>query len=96
VTDDDGIVRQRRHLHAAVAQVPPLDDEMPDGAFLVGWVLIAEFADPDGSRWFTARTGTDGGESELPPWGSKGYIAHALDEGLFDPEVIDGDGDGED
>lgn len=76
---------QRQVLHDAIAQVPSLDDEMPDTAFLVGWVLIAEFADPDGGRWFSTRSGTDGGETDVTAWAAKGYLEHARDEDMFDP-----------
>jgi hypothetical protein len=79
MNDTDGPGAQRTHLHDAIARLPPLDDEIPDGAFLVGWVLVAEFADPDGSRWFVRRRGTDGGERDLMPWTEKGYLHEALD-----------------
>lgn len=70
---------QRRHLHDAIAAVPKLDPELPDGAYLAGWVLMAEYVDPDGSRWWVTRRGTDGGEKDLMPWTEKGYLQHALD-----------------
>lgn len=79
---DDG---QRRHLHDAIAQLPELDGDLPDAAYLVGWVVLAEFADPDGSRWWCTRRGTDGGDCDLMPWTEKGYLRHALD-GWLDPE----------
>lgn len=86
---DEAVRQQRRTVHDAVAQIPVLDDEMPDGAFLIGWVLVAEFADPDGGRWFSSRSGTDGGESDVPAWTAKGYMAHAHDEGMFEAHPPD-------
>lgn len=81
MTDEpDPVTTQRQHLHNAITELPKMDPEIPDAAYLVGWVTIAEFADPDGSRWFCERRGTDGGERDLMPWQVKGYLSHARDD----------------
>jgi hypothetical protein len=75
----DEVVTQRRHLHEAIQELPKLDSELDDSAYLTGWVLVAEFAAPDGSRWFCSRRGTDGGDKDLMPWTEKGYIRELED-----------------
>lgn len=77
---DDSIAQQRLHLHRAIADIPKIDRDIPDNAYLIGWVLMAEFMDSNGARWFVSRRGTDGGESDLMPWEEKGYLVHLLDE----------------
>lgn len=77
--ESEYVVQQRQHLHGAIARLPSIDPALPANAYLAGWITIAEFVDPDGSRWFCTRTGTDGGDSDLMPWTEKGYLSHRLD-----------------
>lgn len=68
-------------LHAAIQEhACPLP-----GAFLTGWVLIAEWVDTDGKRWLSRRMADD-----TTPWAADGMF-HA---GLSD-DWADGDEDDE-
>lgn len=47
------------------------------GNRLVGYVLIAEFADDEDARWVT--TGAN-----VPPWTASGMVMHVLENNLLD------------
>lgn len=73
----DATVRQHEHLSAAIQGIVGLDPEITEGSFLVGYALVAEFADPDGTRWFCCRQG-DASGPRLYPWTEEGYLRHGL------------------
>jgi hypothetical protein len=54
------------------------DGPLPEGCMLRSFVVVAEFVDPDGSRWFSYRNG-DASGGGLMPWEQKGLLSHALD-----------------
>jgi len=63
-------------LHDAI-QVSQEDNGRLDSAVLVGWVVVAEWVGPDGTRTLTRMSGTPGGV--VPPeWQTRGYLHEAL------------------
>jgi hypothetical protein len=48
-----------------------------DSAVLVGWVVVAEWVGPDGTRTLTRMSGTPGG-AVPPEWQARGYLHEAL------------------
>lgn len=68
---------QHEHLSAALQAIVGLDPEISEGSFLVGYVVLAEYADPDGSRWFVSRQG-DAFGPELYPWAEEGYLRQGM------------------
>jgi hypothetical protein len=44
---------------------------------LVGWIVVAEWVGPDGSRSLTRMSGTPGG-AVPPEWQTRGYLHEAL------------------
>jgi hypothetical protein len=63
-------------LHDAI-QVSQEDNGRLDSAVLVGWVVVAEWVGPDGTRTLTRMSGTPGG-TVPPEWQSRGYLHEAL------------------
>jgi hypothetical protein len=76
---DESYQRQRHHLNEAISELPAMEDILPDEAYLTGWVMVAEFVDAKGGRWFCTRRGTDGGERDLMPWAEKGLLHELLE-----------------
>lgn len=89
----------RDHLHEAIQGTvglpSPSDDEgdeLPDGSMLMGWVTVAEWMSPEGSRWLSKIEGTSTGQRP-PAWHVQGYLHNALHDW---PDVGDDeDGDGQ-
>lgn len=67
----------RAHLHNAIQSSIALGEELPEGTALKGWVVIAEWVDPDGSNWLSQLNGGASGSS-LPTWQTDGYLHNAL------------------
>jgi hypothetical protein len=63
-------------LHDAI-QVSQEDNGRLDSAVLVGWVVVAEWVGPDGTRTLTRMSGTPGG-AVPPEWQTRGYLHEAL------------------
>ncbi|HKI23103.1 MAG TPA: hypothetical protein VKA24_06765 [Gaiellaceae bacterium] len=63
-------------LHDAI-QVSQEDNGRLDSAVLVGWVVVAEWVGPDGTRTLTRMSGTPGG-TVPPEWQTRGYLHEAL------------------
>lgn len=82
----------REHLHQSVQAVVSVDEGLPEGAMLLGWVTVAEWMAPSGERWLSC---VDGGVSpdrgQLPDWQRQGYLHNALhDHDSFgDPAELD-------
>ena len=76
----------RTHLHDAVQHTVSLDEDLPEGAMLMGWLTIAEWMAPDGNRWLSKIDGNTNSES-MPPWQAQGYLHNAL----FDAPSFDED-----
>ena len=68
---------EQANIHAAVQAQPP-----SEGALLVGWALVAEWARTDGKRSLTRTVSED-----ATPWQREGYL-HA---GLYGGGWGDGD-----
>jgi hypothetical protein len=63
-------------IHRAI-QSAIQDDNTTDGAFVVGWVLLVETANPDGSRSLSRMDrGADG--DRLTRWQRGGYLHDGL------------------
>lgn len=67
----------RKTLYDAVQGTIAIDDDMPEGAVLMGFVLVAEWMAPDGVRWLSA---IDSGPTDdaLPEWQRQGYLHSEL------------------
>lgn len=71
----------REHLHEQIQSTVALDEELPEGTTLKGWVLVAEWVAPDNGAWLTrlsGGTGTIGEDNGLPEWQEQGYLHNAL------------------
>lgn len=70
----------REHLHEQIQSTVALDEELPEGTMLKGWVLVAEWVAPDNGAWLTRLSGGPGlGEGNgLPEWQEQGYLHNAL------------------
>lgn len=80
----------REHLHEALQSTIAIDEELPEGAMLLGWVAVAEWMAPDGNRWLSIANGDARGRG-APEWQSQGYLHNAL----FSPEGFVPDEDDE-
>lgn len=67
----------RKRIHEAVQATNDQQDELDD-ALLVGWVLVAEWMDPEGDRWLSKVSGTNGGEDSPNSWTERGYLHEVL------------------
>ncbi len=67
----------RRRVHEAI-QLTNDSNENLEGSILVGWACVAEWSDPQGSKWLSRVTGSAGGEDSPPTWQSRGYLHEAL------------------
>jgi hypothetical protein len=74
MTEDSTV---REHLHEAVQSTIQMDEEMPEGAMLRGWAVVAEWVAPDNRAWITYINGGADGEG-LAEWQSDGLLHHAL------------------
>lgn len=64
----------REQIEAVIGANPP--DGVP-GALLNGWVVIAEWVDPDdGQMWLTRMV-----DSKAPSWRTKGLLFEVLNDG---------------
>ena len=87
MTDDANSVRD--YLHRSIQDTTTLDDNPGDslnGAHLMGWVVIAEWMDPNGERWISMGSADATGEDRAADWQVKGYLTHALHEWPKDNE----------
>lgn len=87
----------RQHLHDALQGSVPLDECLPDGTLLKGWVVVAEWVAPDNNGWLTRLSGGPGRTDEdtgLPEWQEQGYLHNALHCGhMFGADEADEDDD---
>lgn len=67
----------RAHLHDAIQSTIAIDNDLPEGAMLLGWAAIAEWMAPDGQRWLSVVDGNSAGEG-CPMWQRQGYLHNAL------------------
>ena len=63
-------------LHDAIQLSQESNDRLGN-AVLVGWVVVAEWVAPDGTRTLTRMSGTPGG-TVPPEWQTRGYLHEAL------------------
>ena len=56
------------------------DDEqvLPDRIVCTGWVVVAEFMDPQGGKWLTVNTG-DASNERLTDWAADGMLRHGME-----------------
>ncbi len=78
----------RGTLHEAFQTTISVDESLPEGAMLLGWVGIAEWMAPDGKRWLSIVDGNSNREG-CPAWQRQGYLHNAL----FDPQGFISDED---
>lgn len=62
----------QREVHERIADSLAEEDDLEDGV-LTNWVVIAECATPDGSRWISRLTSED-----ATTWQIEGMLHHAL------------------
>lgn len=72
MTDDSD--PRRDHISQAIQEAANLptgdpDDDLPDGALVVGWALVVDYMAPDGTRWLS-RAHSD----SLTNWQAKGML----------------------
>jgi hypothetical protein len=72
--------RFRTALHDTIQTAGPGTDELPAGALLIGWVLVADWMSPDGDRWLSRECG-GATRDRLPGWQERGYLHEALFHG---------------
>jgi hypothetical protein len=65
----DKTTEERERIHAAISEWPPNDRP----GVLVGWIVISEWMDADGSRWLGRLASEDSTR-----WQRKGYLHEAL------------------
>lgn len=70
----------RQHLHDSIQATIALDEELPEGAMLLGWVTVAEWMAPDGNRWLSRIDG-NAQVNACPSWQTQGYLHNALFDG---------------
>jgi len=63
-------------LHDAI-QLSQESNGRLEASVLVGWVVVAEWVSPDGTRTLTRMSGTPGG-AVPPEWQTRGYLHEAL------------------
>ena len=82
---------------ASAIQASAAEDEDLNGAVLTGWVMIAEFVSPSGSRWISRMAG-DAMGNVPPTWSVKGWLVDSLDDmaavSYFSPGDEDEDDEG--
>lgn len=69
--------RVRGRLHETIQGTVALDETLPEGSMLLGWVAIAEWMAPDGRRWLSIVDGDARGEGAAL-WQRQGYLHNAL------------------
>lgn len=79
-------------IRSALQRTINHDDEEFDGAILTGYVVIAEWHKPDGSKWLT-KTAGDLNDDGPPLWTVKGWLAHALETAQRDADEADDGGE---
>lgn len=81
----------RDRLHETIQHTVAIDNNLPEGAMLLGWVTVAEWMAPDGQRWLSTVDGDARGEG-CPAWQRQGYLHNALfDEDSFIPDSDEDD-----
>lgn len=70
----------RGALYGAIQESGEMDDQL-QGAYCMGFIVIAEWSAVDGKRWLSSVAG--GPNGDIPIWQSRGYL-HDM---LFDPPV---------
>lgn len=83
----------RERLHETIQGTVAIDEDLPEGAMLLGWVAVAEWMAPDGHRWLSTIDGDARGEG-CPEWQRDGYLHNVLFKA--DGFIPDGDADGSD
>jgi len=78
----------RKTLAEAIQSTHDSDDSL-EGAVLVGFVVVAEWMDPEGKRWLSSSDGSGNGEEGLVTWQTRGYLS----ERLYDWECVGEDDD---
>jgi hypothetical protein len=72
-----------RHLREAIE--PAIREHADMEGVLTGFVVIAEWSEPDGDRWIT-KTAGDLNDDGPPIWTVKGWLYHALDTAQRDAD----------
>jgi len=75
----------REHIFDAVQASIDLDDDMPEGSMLKGYVLIAEWVSPDDRTWLSQTTAGPQGDP-LPDWTMQGYLHNVLNDWPTPPD----------
>lgn len=87
----------RSHLHETIQATVSIDESLPDGAMLMGWLTIAEWMAPDGQRWLSIVDGSADPDKGCATWQRQGYLHNALfdADGFIpdNPEANDQDDD---
>jgi hypothetical protein len=73
-------IAARKRIHAAVQESNDSDPSI-EGAILIGYVMVAEWMDPEGERWLSTISGIQGGDDSPPPWQVEGYLHNVLYHG---------------
>lgn len=85
----------RQYLHNQLQSSVALDEDLPEGTMLKGWIVVAEWVAPDNGGWLTRISGGPGSSDEdsgLPEWQEQGYLHNALHCGhMFGAEEQDED-----
>lgn len=73
----------RAHLHASIQATVALDvpgeaEPIPEGSMLLGFVAVAEWMAPDGTRWLSRVDAGASGDKGLTEWQREGYLHNAL------------------
>jgi hypothetical protein len=63
---------------AAAIQSTHDSDETLNGAVLVGFVVLAEWMDPEGRKWMSSNEGNGDGSDGLVSWQVRGYLTERL------------------
>ena len=71
-----GMDENKHQIHAAIEASQDGNELLEDGV-LIGWVVVAEWLNHDGSRSLLRMSGTPGG-MQPPEWQARGYLHEAL------------------
>lgn len=68
----------RTHLHEAIQDIVGLDDGLPEGSVMLGWVTVVEWSAPNGQRWLSMLDGCAIPGVRAAQWQREGYLHNAL------------------
>jgi hypothetical protein len=76
----------RDAIASALQLDTPVDDDTP--CVITAWIIIAEYAAADGSRYIVTRNGaSEGSDHATTPWQRRGMLHEVLDTGLVDDPI---------